>query len=905
MPGKSVKERLEHPSPDARGYTRWWWFGCAVTREEIIRELDFMRDAGIGGVELQILYPVEADDPGRNVKNHFFLSPEYLEYICFAASEAKKRGMKFDFTLGSSWPYGGPFVPVSLSAPNVIPYLFDVEGPCEFSFDFTTVFYGECVGCVIGKMERGEMLPETIRDITEEVKTRYLFEWEWGKKLEKIPIPEGSHKLAVFISNEKRQTVLKPLPGGDGLIIDHNRKDALRFFLEQSADPVADAAGGLIQSYFCDSIEVFGQNWTDIIYEEFRKRRGYELRPYIYALWGRVRGITDLVRYDFQRTLGELTVENFFEELTRWCHEKGAASRIQAHGTWGDILRAYAAADIPEGETFSAFDRYEVNTIHRRLAASAGHLYDKPIVSNESFTWLRFPRFIVTPEHLKAAVDSIFLDGMNQIVNHGYAYSPPEAGVPGWSFYASSQINHTNTWWPYYHYLGSYINRVSDFLRRGRMKIRLAIYLPQADVWAESPLADIHMCMKLEERLTTAAVDRIQKEGFWFDYVNDESLARLSERGYTALLFLGTERIPDRSAEDVRRFAEQGGSVICSGSAPQRSCGLIDYEAKTQEVKRIFREMEAAGQCIVTDGTMESLLEVLHDRVRMDVEISRHRDKIGFVHRKDGDTDIYFLSNISSEWQEERLVFYGQGREAAVFDPMTAEEAALYAVRREEEGTVIELSFRPFQSLLFVFDPKEPAQYRIEKQGRGKEAVLDLSEGWRFAAESCGFHREYGQLISWEQEGSLRYFSGSGVYSRTFSLSSDQIRMLKDRSVFLELEHIGETAAVQVNGREAGVIFMRPYRLDIAKHLREGENEVRITVSNLLINRVLDPELEEREIEGPLIDRWPYNTEKLNQCRRERLFGWRERAMIKEPLPSGIWGSVMLAAEEKAQQGRP
>ena len=83
---------------------------------------------------------------------------------------------------------------------------------------------------------------------------------------------------------------------------------------------------------------------------------------YIYALWGEIRGMTEQVRYDFQKTMAELTVENFFRELTDWCHEKGALSRIQAHGTWGDILQAYGAADIPEGETFSAFDRYEVNT---------------------------------------------------------------------------------------------------------------------------------------------------------------------------------------------------------------------------------------------------------------------------------------------------------------------------------------------------------------------------------------------------------------------------------------------------------------------------------------------------------------------------------------------------------------
>lgn len=95
--------------------------------------------------------------------------------------------------------------------------------------------------------------------------------------------------------------------------------------------------------------------------------------------------------------------------MTEWCHEMGSTSRIQAHGTWGDVLEAYGAADIPEGETFSAWDKYSVNTVHRRIASSAGHVYHKKIISNESFTWLRSPRFTETPEQIKIAADSILL----------------------------------------------------------------------------------------------------------------------------------------------------------------------------------------------------------------------------------------------------------------------------------------------------------------------------------------------------------------------------------------------------------------------------------------------------------------------------------------------------------------
>ena len=137
MKKTEIREQLLHPRKGARGWTRWWWYGCAVKKEEIQRELDEMQRADMGGVELQILYPLEADDPGKGVKNHWYLSPEYMEWIRFAAEEANKRGMEFDLTLGSSWPFGGPFVSEELSGQSVLPFSIDVEGPAVFQKDLT------------------------------------------------------------------------------------------------------------------------------------------------------------------------------------------------------------------------------------------------------------------------------------------------------------------------------------------------------------------------------------------------------------------------------------------------------------------------------------------------------------------------------------------------------------------------------------------------------------------------------------------------------------------------------------------------------------------------------------------------------------------------------------------------
>ena len=886
---QELLQLLQNPPAEARGETRWWWFGCAVREEELVRELDAMREAGIGGVELQILYPVAADDLEKGIRNCQYLSPEYLGWIRRAAELAKERGMSLDVTLGSSWPFGGPFVPEELSAPNVIPYTLDVEGPCTFSYDFTTHLYGECVGCVVGRMEQSRMVPESIRDITDRIGEKKLFGWPWGMELKPVEIPAGSHKIVLFLSNEKRQRVLKPLPGGDGLIMDHNRRDALRHFLLHGGDPVAEAGGGLIRSFFCDSIEVFGQNWTDILYDEFRKRRGYALRPYLYALWGQVGEITGRIRYDFHKTLAELTVENFFRELTEWCHEKGTTSHIQAHGTWGDILAAYGAADIPEGETFSEFDRYEVNTIHRRLASSAGHLYGKKIISCESFTWLRTPRFLVTLENIKAAADSIFLDGMNRIVNHGYAYSPPEAGELGWPFYASSQINHKNTWWKFYPAIGRYIQRVSAFLQRGKTVAPVAVYLPQADVWAENPLSDIHMAMKLEEKITTASVDSIQKAGFWFDFVHDEAVRNWRRYpGYRAVVLPECERIEPETARAFAEWARAGVLLICKGHPPRQSCGMRDYENNTAEVQRIFRELQQEGRCVTVPDDA-AVIRSLRESVPTDVEIRRNPEQIGFLHQQEEGRDIYFLSNISPEERLESLCFREKTGGFLVLDPMRGCELPVRSVLQGED-TQVELCFAPFQSVLIVFD-KALEKISVTELPREETTLLSLAGDWTLSVPEKGFVYT-GALQSWEQFPALRYFSGTGIYTRKFTLTAEEL--CPEAEILLILEHLGEAAEVWLNGEKAGEILMRPWRLDITPLLRKEENLLELRVCNLLINRAIDPDSPGELYPEPLIDRWPYDTAALNRCRRERLLPEKEKEKVKEPLPSGIWGEVRL-----------
>lgn len=882
---KTYLKQLLEPSWAARGKTRWWWYGCRVDKESIVYQLDQMLEAGIGGVEIQILYALEAGTR----ENLEYFSPEYFEILKFTGEEAHKRGMTMDLTLGSSWPFGGPFVPFVKSAPVVYPYAIDVRGPSVFCYDFTNRMAGEIAGGIIGRMENSEMLPESVRDISALLEEKLLFNWPWGTQIKDLEIPEGDYKIVIFLAGQFREHVLMPSRGAQGYVIDHNDTEASRFFFDQAGTPIVERLKrGCVGSFFCDSLELFGHNWTGKIYEEFEKRRGYSLRPYIYALWGELKGMTEAIRYDFHKTMSELTIENFFTVMTDWCHEMGSTSRIQAHGTWGDVLEAYGAADIPEGETFSEWDRYSVNTVHRRLASSAGHVYRKRIISNESFTWLRFPRFTETLEQIKIAADSIFVDGMNQIVNHGYTYTQKD-GEP-LAFYASSHICHTNPWWKYYKKVGRYINRVCDFLQRGEPVSEVCIYLPQHDIWAESPLGDIHMCMKLEERLETTAIDGVAREGYWFDYVNDDVLGRWEEYPYKTLIIMETDRMPEKTAENIRRFASHGNLVICAERLPSRGCGLLHKDEKDRAVADAFKEMYDQGLVLLAEDKRDALLSLLRKETDPDFKTETGKESIGYVHRRDGNADIWFTANMSLNAYHTKLTFYKESRPFCILDPMEGKEILPLEYLRKEEGMEVTLRFNQGQSFLFIFDSSLP-QPETDRRVWKRAGIKALEEEWLITVPKTAFSAGVKELSGFEQIRTLRYYSGEVLYQTSVCLN--EAEMEAEEIVFF-VDRVGCAAEVFVNGTSAGQWIQCPYRMSIKEYLRKGENEIKVSVSNQLINRMLDPALRTEEYEGTVIDEWPYFTEILNKERRKRLFNWREKDMIKEPVPSGLIGKAQL-----------
>src|SRR5580704_18130533 len=418
-----LRRDFQHPPADARIMVRWWWFGPAVAKPELEREMRFMKEGGIGGFEVQPTYPLELDG------NVPYLSDEFLDALRFSGAKARELGLRYDLTLGSGWPFGGPHIPLSLAAPRL------------------RVVHGAAPD-----LAEGESLVASYPD-----RNLYLVASHTGMKVKRAAV------------------------GAEGLVLNTYDRAAIDAHLHAVGDRLAQSFGANPpHAIFSDSLEVERSDWTADFLSEFRKRRGYDLTPYLPALAGDIGEKTMAIRHDWGRTLTELAEDNYLKPLTEWAHQHGTLFRSQTYGTPPVNLSSNALVDLPEGEG-TQWRRFSTT----RWASSASHLYGRPVTSSETWTWLHSPVFRATPLDMKAEADIHFLEGVNQLIGHGWPYSPPSAGEPGWRFYAAAVFNDHNPWYTVMPDVTRYLQRVSFLLRQGKPVNDVALLLPTDDAWAK------------------------------------------------------------------------------------------------------------------------------------------------------------------------------------------------------------------------------------------------------------------------------------------------------------------------------------------------------------------------------------------------------------------------------------
>ena len=492
----SLRNAFANPPIQNQNWTRWWWFGPQATEEGITYELGQMKKQGLAGVEINWMCPLEPSG------NFAFLSDQWAAMTKFTVQKAKELGLRIDFMLGTGWPYGGPWITPELASTCIVRSVDDVMGPDR---------YGVKIPGEVGEHEKlialfaartvgsDEVLdPRSIVDLRPYLRYTDRNFWAVVRQAVGWEVPEGRWKIIALKQAPTRQAVRVASVGDEGFVLDHLSRKALERHIEVVGGALKKVAGDefgkTVRAMFCDSFEIEvpleSYYWTDDYLEEFRKRKGYDLAPHLLALWYDVGEKTPYLRHDFVHVLSQLIMDNFFIPLRAWCEKNNLISRVQAHGSVGELLQSYASNSVGEGEQVTL--REPQVSVHRKNATSSAHIYGKPLVSAESFTFLSAPgypssyRYVVNLEIMKMVLDPALRDGYQEIINHGYTYNDPDDNTePFHEMFASSVIRHTEPWWQYYHHFTSYVARCCSLLSQGRFVGDIAVLSPIPDSWSK------------------------------------------------------------------------------------------------------------------------------------------------------------------------------------------------------------------------------------------------------------------------------------------------------------------------------------------------------------------------------------------------------------------------------------
>lgn len=816
---------------NARPWVRWWWNGDKVDATELKRELRVLHDAGIGGVEINpIEFPAKRCD-SLGIKSLVWLSDEWLDALEVTLREAKSLGMGCDLLVGSGWPFGKETLPMEQRAQVMLTYAKEVKAGDKVLVDsiFATVDpqVTEKNADRTFELVSLKLTPLTINSLAE------VEDLALGK--DEFVVPRDG-MLYALVRCRSFASVINGAPGASGPMLDHMNREAVQQYLEWMSTTLEGRFGPMrnwLRAYFVDSMELEGANWTDDFAQEFRRRRGYDLMPWLpFTMFkvGRLGNVEKYeygaeqspefkkkvrqVRYDFELTKAELLDERYTQTFLDWCRRQGVKSRAQAYGRGFFPLESSLGYDIPEGESWTTnylrhrigeemgdedYRRGRAYTMINKYVSSAAHQSGRRIVSAEEMT-NTYRLFETNLELLKLGSDMSAFSGITHSVWHGFNYNPPEAGFPGWMQYGS-YYNEQNSWWPYFHLLNEYRARMSHKLQHAVMQTDIAIVVPIEDLWADYgvqtepfpnyPKGSIHQQVQL-------LWEAIHKNGGNCDLITRRMLAQGMEEKYKVLLEM------------------KEGEIVCGilGLALPQDNHYLEWYSKLQQRLDL-------PHALTIDHPSRYLLQ-------------NH-------YLTDDGEDMYLLVNASLDSAYMGQITFPQevwrGRSAWVYDCNTGQERLMEL----SNGSPEYFYLGPAESMLIIFRPSTPQQIK-----EAPRWYPDYDEGAdQYAPELVWNVHLHHAIEGWESDTVLtrlqdlretRFKDFSGTITYTAHLQLDAAHMGLE---FLDLGPMHDISQVNVNGTDLGTQWFGHRKYALGKNLLHiGDNTIRITITTTLNNYV-------------------------------------------------------------------
>ena len=611
-------------------------------------------------------------------------------------------------------------------------------------------------------------------------------------------------------------------------------------------------AAHVVKYMHVDSWECGSQNWSTTFADEFRRRRGYDLLPFMPVYAGvPIDGMAEAqalglssnrVLLDIRLTINDLLQDVFFATVKQRAQAYGVQLSCEsvAPTMVSDGMEHYRHANVPMGEFWLNSPTHDKPN-DMLDAISGAHVYGKNIVQAEGFTEVR-GTWDETPASIKTLLDRNLALGMNRLFFHVFTHNPWTDKRPGMTLDGIGLFfQRDQTWMPEAPSLVEYITRCQKLLQRGRPVVDIAVYtgddMPRR-AWRPEQLADVLPGLIGRERVE-AEHRRLQNvgqpmeespvgvrhsagivnpadwvnplNGYSYDSMNPDALLH-RPFNYSVLV------VPQQ--------------VLVSDSARQR-----------------IEELRSQGVTIIDEPYRERHIDGLPPDVLLP-------DDIAYCHRRDGKTDIYFLSNQTDSLQQFSAAFRQAEGSVMLYDALKNRHFIdIDDVGRHDGMTIVRMRLEPRQSLFVLFNeegvkPHVTSRWHVPMIGPGmpQTAFKWSTKDWKVTFSETGRTMKVKELFDWSQhaDDAVRYYSGRAVYTTTLKYKGENVR----GDVVLRLGDVSDVAHVWLNGRDLGVLWLPPYSVNVDGYLRQGDNTLQIEVVNTWHNALRGADCGKAPYEG-------------------------------------------------------
>lgn len=843
------------PWPEVRRETRpwayWWWMGSAVDKTNLTRELRRYHDAGLGGVHIIPIYGAR----GFEARFIDYLSPKWMEMLSYTVREAERFDLGVDMTMGSGWCFGGPHVTDAEANARVLVKTFEVSAgmklPGKVSRSGTQA--------LMAFSSEGRCL-----ELTKKIEEDGTVNWS---------PTNGVWELYAVSQRPSGQKVKRAAPGGQGHMLNLIYPQAMAHYLSWFDEAFSHYHGLKPRALYHDSYE-YRSDWAPDFFTVFERRRGYRLQTELPALFAdsdpttrssnhasrvtvHASRFTDpdhiaRVKSDYRETISEVMAEDSLPLWHEWAHRHGFITRNEAHGSPGNWLDLYAAADIPETEMFH-LDR---NKLVSKFASSAAHVTGGDLAAAETGTWLA-EHFTETLAEMKYLVDDMFLSGINHVFYHGTCYSPDDAAWPGWVFYASCEMNPRNSIWHDVPALNAYVARCQTVLQAGRADNDILLYWPIHDLWHNpaglvQPLT-VHGTDWFEAQPIGKLAERLWSHGYAFDYISDRQLTTANVKdgrivmepastatSYCVVVVPRTQHMPVGTFRKLLGLAKNGATIIFEQGLPADVPGWGKLEERQAELKELSAEVPPGGGTLGKGQVVVGEVEAELARA----EVAREpmfEAGLMCVRRAFEGGHYYFVANRSDKKPVDSWVSLGRSAGAvSVMNPLTG-SSSMAAIRHDHAGAQVRLQLAPGESLLLrCTNESNPGTEPPWRYWQPSGNPVELTGIWH-----CSFIQggpelpatfQTRRLASWTELGdtNAQRFAGSAVYAIQFSAPKAAATRWQ-----LDLGKVCQSARVRLNGQDFGTRLTPPFRVVVGP-LKPTANVLEVEVTNTSANRIRD-----------------------------------------------------------------